>query len=112
MTGPALFDVVPSAAVGPMRRLLAARIGELTGAGHAIAADLAELALSLADRIDRANAGGDRRGFVMLSAEYRSARRDLFEGLDDANGDDGFEAALSAFRAATPDHAGDAGPTD
>lgn len=111
MTSPALFDV-PAPPAGPMRSLLAARIAELRGAGHVIAEDLAVLTLSLADRIDRANAGGDRRGFVMLCAEYRSARRDLFEGLDDANGDDGFESALAAFRATPVDHAGDPGPAD
>ena len=97
MTDP-LFAALPGPA-GPLRRLLDERIGELTAAGHVLEQDLALVVRSLADRIDDANAGRAYRGFVMLTAEYRAARRDLFADLDDG-GADPLEAALGAFLAA------------
>jgi hypothetical protein len=93
-----LFDI-PSRPAGPLRRLLATRLESIEAAGHDLPGDLALVALSLADRIDAANAGGDRRGFVMLTAEYRAARRDLLEGFDDA-GTDPLDAAIAAFESA------------
>lgn len=101
MTTAALFDE-PARPVGKLRTLIEARCASLRASGHDLDDDLVLVVASLADRIDAANAGGDRRGFVMLTAEYRAARRDLFEGLDDA-GDDGFAAAVASFRAATAD---------
>jgi hypothetical protein len=40
----------------------------------------------------------------MLTAEYRAARRDLFDGRDDT-GPDPIDVALAAFRAAEADDA-------
>jgi hypothetical protein len=97
MTDP-LFAALPGP-VGPLRVLLDARIDELTGQGHPLEPDLALVVRSLADRIDTANATRRDRGFVILTAEYRAARRDLFADLDDG-GADPFEAALVEFRAA------------
>lgn len=79
--------------------MLSARLDAVRSQGHDIAEDLALVALSLADRIDAANLAGDRRGFVMLASEYRAARRDLLEGLDDGDADP-LDAALAEFRAA------------
>lgn len=81
---------------GPLRTLLTARVRKATDDGHDIPEDLALVALSLADRIDIANGGGDRRGFVMLCAEYRAARDQLLGGLE-AAANDGFDAALAEF---------------
>ena len=81
---------------GPLRKLLTARIRKATDAGNDIADDLALVALSLADRIDLANGGGDRRGFVMLCAEYRAARDQLLGGIDAAAADP-FDAEFAAF---------------
>lgn len=96
---PALFDA-PARPAGPVRRALDGRLELLAAAGSDVPLDLAVLAQSLADRVDAANAGGDRRGYVMLSAEYRAARRDLLEGLADDSATDPLEAALADFRAA------------
>lgn len=98
MTTSPLFEIAGRPA-GPLRRLLADRLEQITAGGHDLPADLALVTLSLADRIDAANAGGDRRGFVMLTAEYRAARRDLLEGFDDA-GTDPLDAAIDSFLAA------------
>lgn len=96
---PALFDA-PTRPAGPVRLALDARLAKLDAAGADVPGDLAVLAQSLADRVDAANAGGDRRGYVMLSAEYRAARHDLLEGLADDSAADPLEAALADFRAA------------
>jgi hypothetical protein len=98
----ALFDA-PTRPAGPVRRALAGKLDQLRADGHDLADDLALVTLSLADRIDAANAGGDRRGYVMLSAEYRAARRDLLEGLDDV-GTDPLDAAIAAFRESEGHH--------
>lgn len=110
MTG-ALFDPppVPPGRPGPLHRLLRARLDTAKRDGHDLAEDLALVVLSLADRIDQANAGGQSRGFVMLCSEFRAARRDLLEGLDDG-GADPIEAALAEFRASEARNAADAGP--
>ena len=63
------------------------------------------VAQSLADRIDAANAVHAYRGFVLLTAEYRAARRDLFEGVANDDAGDDLAAALAEFRAAETDHA-------
>jgi hypothetical protein len=78
-------------------------MAELDAAGNVLAADLALVVQSLADRIDIANTGMQSRGFVMLTAEYRAARRDLFDGADDG-GADPFEASMAAFLAADAGH--------
>lgn len=105
MTGPALFDV-PGRPAGLVRRALDARLDMLRAAGADLPEDLAVVAQALADRVDGANAGGDRRGYVMLSAEYRAARRDLLEGIaQDAGATDPLTAALADFRAATAGNA-------
>lgn len=101
MTDP-LFEAFPGP-IGPLRQLLDTRIGELVDQGHELAADLALVVRSLANRIDEANGARAYRGFVMLTAEYRAARRDLFEGLDDG-GADPLEVALAEFRAAEAGH--------
>lgn len=101
MTDP-LFAALPGP-VGPLRALLDARCRELTDQGVELPADLVMLVASLADRIDEANGARAYRGFVMLSAEYRAARRDLLEGIDDS-GPDPLEAALADFRAAEMGH--------
>jgi len=97
-----LFAALPGP-TGPLRRLLDARIAELTDGGQTLQADLALVVRSLADRIDQANASRAYRGFVMLTAEYRAARRDLFADLDDG-GADPLEVALAEFRAAETGH--------
>lgn len=81
---------------GPLRRLLTARIVKAEADGNDIPADLALVTLSLADRIDVANGGGDRRGFVMLCAEYRAARDQLLGGVDAAAADP-FDAEFAEF---------------
>lgn len=94
MTDP-LFAALPGP-VGPLRRLLDAAVAEVT---DPLPADLVLVVQSLADRVDSANATRQFRGFVMLTAEYRAARRDLFESVD-TSADDGLEAALAEFSAA------------
>lgn len=61
--------------------------------------DLVLLAQSLAGRLDRMDACGERRGYVMVAAEYRAARRDLL-GDQLTAGADPLDEALAAFRAA------------
>lgn len=101
----ALFDVVLTPGRhGPLRQMLDERIGQLTDQGIDLPGDLVLVVQSLADRIDTANAVRAYRGFVILTAEYRAARRDLFDGVNDT-ADDGLETALAAFRAATADDA-------
>jgi len=99
-----LFAALPGPA-GPLRRLLDARIAELTDPDGAaeLPADLVHVVRSLADRIDDANAGRQVRGFVILTAEYRAARGDLFAGVDDS-GPDPLDLALAEFRAAEAGH--------
>jgi len=86
----------PALTAGALRRSLTAAVRKAHDDGHDLPDDLILVALSLADRIDWANARGERRGFVMLTAEYRSARAQLFDGLAGA-ADDGFEAAMGEF---------------
>jgi hypothetical protein len=101
----ALFDLPPRPA-GPVRAALDGQLAKLTATGVDVPSDLAVLTRSLADRVDAANAGGERRGYVMLSAEYRAARQDLLEGITtDAGTADPLAAALADFRAATAGHA-------
>lgn len=95
---PALWEIPAPGRrpAGPLRRLLTARITRAEADGNDIPADLALVTLSLADRIDIANGGGDRRGFVMLCAEYRAARDQLLGGIEGV-ANDGFDAAFQAF---------------
>jgi len=97
-----LFDV-PVRPGGRVRVALDARLDVLRTAGADVPEDLAVVCQALADRVDAANSGGDRRGYVMLSAEYRAARRDLLEGLvlPSDGGPDSLESAIAEFRAAT-----------
>jgi hypothetical protein len=96
-----LFDV-PVRPAGRVRSSLDARLDVLRAGGADVPEDLAVVCQALADRVDAANAGGDRRGYVMLSAEYRAARRDLLEGLvTGGGGPDPLEAAWAEFSAAT-----------
>lgn len=103
-----LFDT-PARPAGRVRVALDTRLDRLRAAGADVPEDLAVVAQALADRVDAANAGGDRRGYVMLSAEYRAARRDLLEDVTtEAGANDSLAAAIAEFRDAT---AGDgAGP--
>jgi len=90
---------LPEPPPGPLRRLLTQRLEKVREDGGQVEEDLALLTLSLADRIDAANAGGDRRGFVMLSSEYRQARDQLLSGVA-TSGTDALDAALADFLAA------------
>jgi hypothetical protein len=104
-----LFDV-PARPLGQVRAALDAKLDVLRAGGADVPDDLAVVCQALADRVDRANGGDFSRGYVMLSAEYRAARRDLLEGLvlPSDGGPDSLESAIAEFRAAT---AGDgAGP--
>jgi len=103
-----LFALLPGP-VGQLRATLDALIAERTAAGAELAPDLVLVTESLADRIDAANAVHAYRGLVLLTAEYRAARRDLFESVGDA--DDGLDAALAEFRAAETNHAAGPVPT-
>ena len=96
MTDP-LFAALPGPR-GPLRALLDARVAELEAAANVLPADLVLVVQSLADRIDAANATRAYRGFVMLTAEYRAARRDLLDGADDG-GADPLEAARNSANA-------------
>lgn len=102
----ALFglDAIPAPKHGALRQMLDERVSQLTEQGVDLPGDLVLVVQSLADRIDLANYIRQYRGFVMLTAEYRAARRDLFDGIT-TEADDGLEAALADFRAA---QAGDA----
>ena len=102
MTAP-LFAALPGPR-GPLRKLLDAKLATLTEQGHEFPADLVLVVASLADRIDDANGARAYRGFVMLTAEYRAARRDLFEGVLVDDGPDPLEIALAEFRAAEADN--------
>jgi hypothetical protein len=100
-----LFDV-PAPPPGRVRVALDKRLEQLRRDGHEVPEDLAVVAQALATRLDTANAGGARNGYVMLSAEYRAARRDLLEGIAaDDGGTDSLEAAIADFRAAQAGHA-------
>lgn len=83
-----------------MRSALDAHLDELRAAGAAVPADLTIVVQSLADRIDAANSGGDRRGYYMLTAEYRAARADLLDGVVTSGDGDPFERAWAEFNAA------------
>lgn len=113
-----LFDLValPAPHAGPLRKALDLRVADCAEAEVDLPADLLVVARALADRIDSAIASRQYRGFVMLTAEYRSARRDLFENVAGTGDDDGFAAALAEFeaseRAGTPDHSTGPGPVD
>lgn len=95
---PALWEIPAPGRrpAGPLRTLLTARIRKATDDGNDVPEDLALVTLSLADRIDLANGGGDRRGFVMLCAEYRAARDQLLGGIDAAAADP-FDAQFADF---------------
>jgi hypothetical protein len=97
----ALF--APAVPAGPLRQALDSLVTELTGSGTDLPADLVLVAQSLADRIDDANRSRVSRGFGILTAEFRAARRDLFAGTG-VTPDDSFAAALAEFRAAEAGH--------
>ena len=102
MTDP-LFAALPGP-TGRFRRAADARLLELAGGGLELDPVLVLLVGSLADRVDTANATRRDRGFVMLSAEFRAAWRDVVgDGAGD-DGDDALAAALAEFRAAEADH--------
>lgn len=104
-----LFDIAPPAARGPVRAALDAHLTALRARPDVtLADDLAILVQSLADRIDQANAGRDRRGYVMLSAEYRAARDALLQGVTDDDASDPIGTALQAFMA---EHSAEASDT-
>ena len=86
MTDP-LFAALPGPA-GPLRALLDARLAEL---GDDVDQVLALVVRSLADRIDWAIGGRQYRGFVMITAEFRAAYRELVPVVQS---DDAFEALL------------------
>jgi hypothetical protein len=86
-----LFAALPGPA-GPLRRLLDARLADEPDADPV----LALVVQSLADRIDWAIGGRQYRGFVMITAEFRAAYRDL---LPSAPADDTFETLLREIAA-------------
>lgn len=96
MTTEPLFTE-PAWPSGPIRAALDSRLAELPDATLAHP-DLVILTRSLAGRLDRMDACGERRGYVMLAAEYRAARRDLLP--DTIAGPDPLQAALDDWRAA------------
>lgn len=98
MTAP-LFAALPGP-VGPLRAKLDARVAELAADGQDLDPDLVLVVQSLADRIDDANGARAFRGFVMLTAEYRAARRDLFEGVTVDPGPDALDVLFEQFNAA------------
>lgn len=99
MTDP-LFAALPGPA-GPLRVALDARLAQFPDADPV----LALVTRSLADRIDWAIGGRQYRGFVMITAEFRAAYRDL---LPQVPPDDTFEALLREI--ATDDNGGAAIP--
>jgi hypothetical protein len=101
-----LFVALPGP-LGPFRRALDTHTGELA-AEVELDPVLLLLVQSLADRVDVANATHRDRGFVMLSAEFRAAFRDLVGDLARDAGPDPLDVALAEFRRAEADHA--AGP--
>ena len=104
MTDP-LFAVLPGPA-GPVRTLLADRLAAEPAADPVLALVVSHLA----DRIDWAVGGRQYRGFVMLTAEFRAAYRDLFGDVGGDDGDDGFAEALAALSAAEAQHGPGPGP--
>ena len=97
MTDP-LFAALPGPA-GPLRQLLDARLRDEPDADPV----LALVVRSLADRIDWAIAGRQYRGFVMITAEFRAAYRELVPSVVP---DDTFEALLREIGDAASDDAG------
>jgi hypothetical protein len=97
MTDP-LFAALPGPA-GEVRQALDARLADEPDADPV----LALVVRSLADRIDWAIGGRQYRGFVMITAEFRAAYRDL---LPQVAADDTFEQLLAEIAA----DAADAGP--
>ena len=95
MTDP-LFAALPGPA-GPLRALLDARLAELGGDHDPV---LTLVLRSLADRLDWAIAGRQARGFVLLTAEFWRAYRDLTatEAVDDS-----FDALLRGIAGNDPD---------
>ena len=100
MTDP-LFAFLPGP-TGPLRATLDQVIIDQSAAGADLAPDLVLIVRALADRMGAANAVRAYRGLVLLTAEYRAARRDLFECVSDA--DDGLDAARAESRAAETNH--------
>lgn len=97
MTVP-LWDYPPvPAGRGPLRTKLTEQVAAAEAAGQVPAPDLVLVAGALADAIDDAIARRVRRGFVLLTSEYRAARAQLFDGLP--AGADGFDDAFATFLA-------------
>ena len=81
-----LFAALPGP-TGPLRTLLETRLAETPDADPV----LSMVVRSLADRIDWAIGGRQYRGFVMITAEFRAAYRELMPA---AAADDTFEQLL------------------
>jgi hypothetical protein len=92
-----LFAALPGPA-GPLRALLDTRLLELGGDHDPV---LTLVTAALADRLDWAIAGRQYRGFVMLTAEFWRAYRDLTatEAVDDS-----FELLLRGIAGNDPDN--------
>lgn len=90
MTEP-LFAALPGPA-GPLRRLLDAKLADVGDADPV----LSLVAQSLADRIDWAIGGRQYRGFVMITAEFRAAYREL---VPTVVADDAFEQLIAEIAA-------------
>jgi hypothetical protein len=81
-----LFAALPGPA-GPLRQLLDVKLADDPDADPV----LALVVRSLADRIDWAIGGRQYRGFVMITAEFRAAYRELVPQIA---ADDSFEELL------------------
>jgi hypothetical protein len=101
MTDP-LFAALPGPA-GPLRRELDARL-ELEPDADPV---LALVVRGLADRYDWAVAGRQYRGFVMITAEFRAAYRELMPA---AAADDTFDALMRGIAGNDDQHGGAAVP--
>jgi len=95
-----LFAALPGPA-GPLRRLLDAKLAEVGDAADPV---LAMVVRSLADRIDWAIGGRQYRGFVMITAEFRAAYREL---VPTVVADDAFDQLIAEIAAADDADGGD-----
>jgi hypothetical protein len=87
-----LFAALPGPA-GPLRRALDAKLAEIGDAADPV---LTLVVQSLADRIDWAIGGRQYRGFVMITAEFRAAYRELVPAVV---ADDSFEQLIAEIAA-------------
>jgi hypothetical protein len=100
-----LFAVLPGP-TGPVRAALDAKVDELAGLDPV----LTLVCRALADRIDWAIGGRQYRGFVMITAEFRAAYRDLIGEHGADTGPDEFDRLVASLDSAEAGHRADPGP--